>query len=135
MLNGYCEFVQSCERVRADRDNLYHGLCTIPGMTVYKPDANFVFCRLPDHAEDGQDVTRSLFLENNIYIKDCAGKSLEQGNRYLRIAARTSAENDTLVKALKRIVATSATKVAQCVNQQLTTSTTEIFQLRNHERT
>jgi histidinol-phosphate/aromatic aminotransferase/cobyric acid decarboxylase-like protein/NDP-sugar pyrophosphorylase family protein len=103
-----CEFVQSCERVRADRDNLYHGLCTIPGMTVYKPDANFVFCRLPDHAEDGQDVTRSLFLEDNIYIKDCAGKSLERGNRYLRIAARTSAENDTLVKALKRIVATSA---------------------------
>ena len=108
-----CEFVQSCQRVRADRDNLYHGLCSIPGMTVYKPEANFVFCRLPDHAVDGPEVTRSLFLEENIYIKDCAGKSLEQGNRYLRIAARTSAENDMLVKALKRIIATSATRTAQ----------------------
>jgi histidinol-phosphate/aromatic aminotransferase/cobyric acid decarboxylase-like protein/CTP:phosphocholine cytidylyltransferase-like protein len=108
-----CAFVQSCERVRADRDNLYHGLCNIPGMTVYKPDANFVFCRLPDYAAGGPEVTRSLFLEDNIYIKDCAGKSLEQGNRYLRIAARTSAENNTLVEALARIIASGATRAAQ----------------------
>jgi threonine-phosphate decarboxylase len=108
-----CEFVQSCELVRADRDNLYHGLCTIPGMTVYKPDANFVFCRLPDHAMNGPEVTRSLFIEDNIYIKDCAGKSLEQGNLYLRIAARSRAENDQLVEALKRIVASSASATIQ----------------------
>jgi threonine-phosphate decarboxylase len=77
-------------------------------MTVYKPDANFVFCRLPDHAMNGPEVTRSLFIEDNIYIKDCAGKSLEQGNRYLRIAARSRAENDQLVEALKRIIASCA---------------------------
>ena len=80
---------------------------------MYKPDANFVFCRLPDHSMDGSEVTRSLFMEDNIYIKDCARKPLEQGNRYLRIAARTSRENDTLVTALKRIVGTSETRAAQ----------------------
>jgi histidinol-phosphate/aromatic aminotransferase/cobyric acid decarboxylase-like protein/NDP-sugar pyrophosphorylase family protein len=108
-----CEFTQSCGRVRADRDNLYHGLCAIPGMKVYKPDANFVFCRLPDQAPDGPEVTRSLFLEDNIYIKDCAGKSLEQGNRYLRIAARTGAENKKLVEALKHIIASDESRAVR----------------------
>ena len=80
------EFALSCERVRADRDALYHGLCTIPGMTVYMPDANFVFCRLPDDAKGAREVVRSLFLEDNICIKDCAGKSLKEGDRYIRVA-------------------------------------------------
>jgi len=120
--------------VRADSENLYDGLRTIPGMIAYKPDANFVFCRLPDHAMDGPEVTRSLFMEHNIYIKDCAGKSLEQGNRYLRIAARTSAENNALVEALKHIIGKSANRTAQCINQQLTTSTEEMTKLQNQER-
>ncbi len=108
-----CEFSKSCERVRADSDNLYVNLCDIPGLTVYKPEANFVFCRLPDHASIASEITKTLFVENNIYIKHCAGKTLDDGDRYLRIAARTSAENKTLVTALKRIIASSKTVITE----------------------
>ena len=44
------EFSDSCNKVKADRDHFYEQLQTIPGMTVYRPDANYIFCRLPDHA-------------------------------------------------------------------------------------
>ncbi len=39
--------------VRADRDAFYEDLHSVPGLTVYKPDANFIFCRLPDASASG----------------------------------------------------------------------------------
>lgn len=37
-------------------------------------------------AKGAREVVRSLFLEDNIYIKHCAGKSLKEGHRYIRVA-------------------------------------------------
>ena len=98
------EFAESCKKVRADRDGLYECLCSIPEMTVYKPEANFIFCRLPDHAANGPEVTRRLFIEHNIYIKHCQGKTLQNSDRYIRIASRTQVENRRLVESLRNII-------------------------------
>jgi threonine-phosphate decarboxylase len=98
------EFVESCKQVRIDRYNLYKNLCAIKGMTVYKPDANFIFCRLPDHAQSGPEVTRKLFIEHNMYIKHCQEKTLPDSDRYVRIASRTEAENCKLVEALIDVI-------------------------------
>ena len=109
------EFQISCAKVRADRDRFYQELCAIKGMTVYKPDANYIFCRLPDHAPTGPEVTRQLFVEHNIYIKHCDGKTMPDANRYLRIASRTPAENKTFVAALNAVLAPE--KSAKPINQ------------------
>lgn len=94
------EFLKSCEKVRADRDSMYKKLLSITGMTVYKPDANYIFCRLPDHVKSGPQIAKDLFIKHNILIKDCAGKSQPEADRYLRIACRTENENIKLVAAL-----------------------------------
>ena len=94
------EFIESCKQVRSDRDNLYEKLCALEGMTVFKPDANFIFCRLPDNVQSAPEITKKLFIEHNMYIKDCAGKTQPDSERYLRIASRTEAENCRLVTAL-----------------------------------
>jgi len=99
------EFDASCANVRTDRDQCYEDLCTIQGMTVYQPDANFIFCRLPENAPTGPEVTRRLFVKHNIYIKHCDGKTMPEANRYLRIASRTQEENRTLVQALSEVIA------------------------------
>ncbi len=98
------EFSASCNKVKADRDYFYEQLQTIPGMTVYRPEANYIFCRLPHHAASGPQVTRSLFIQHNIYIKHCQGKTMPESDRYLRIASRTEAENKRLVEALDGII-------------------------------
>ena len=98
------EFVNSCKQVRADRDNLYRDLSAVQGMTVYKPDANFVFCRLPDSAQSAPEFTRRLFVDHNMYIKDCQGKTLRDSDRYIRIASRTQNENEKLVAAMRSIL-------------------------------
>ena len=98
------EFARSCELVRADCDELYEWLCAIPDLTVYRPDANFVFCRLPDSSPSGPEVTKRLFIEYNMYMKHCAGKPLPDAHRYLRIASRTGPENHRFVEAFRRVL-------------------------------
>lgn len=98
------EFEDSCEKVKLDRDALYNKLCAIKGMTVFKPDANYIYCRLPDAALSGPEVTKRLFIKHNIYIKDCVGKTQPDADRYIRIASRTQEENNTLIDALKEVL-------------------------------
>jgi histidinol-phosphate/aromatic aminotransferase/cobyric acid decarboxylase-like protein len=50
-------------------------------------------------------VARRLFVEYNIYIKHCQGKTMPESDRYIRIASRTQAENRIVAEALKTIVA------------------------------
>jgi histidinol-phosphate/aromatic aminotransferase/cobyric acid decarboxylase-like protein len=98
------QFVSSCRRVRMSCDELYRRLDAIPGLMVYRPDANFVLCRLPDNAMSGPEFSRRLFTDYNILIKHCAGKTMPQADRYVRIASRTEAENELLVKAVADIL-------------------------------
>ena len=73
-------------------------------MIVYPPDANYIFCRLPDSGASAPKVTEKLFIEHNIYIKHCEGKTMPESDRYVRIASRTQPENLRLVEALRRII-------------------------------
>ena len=104
------DFLQSCKKVMLDRDKLYEMLCAIEGMEVYKPDANYIFCRLPDSAISAPEFTRNLFIRHNMYIKHCQGKTLPDSDRYIRIASRTQPENCKLVKAMIDILATDETE-------------------------
>ena len=98
------EFETSCALVRKERDDFYQDLCSIEGMIVYKPEANYLFCRLPEDSPTGPEVAESLFIDHNIYIKHCQGKTMPESDRYVRIASRTPVENATIVSALKTIV-------------------------------
>ena len=97
-------FTASCNKVKDDRDHFYQELQTIAGMTVYQPDANYIFCRLPDQAPSGPELTKKLFVQHNIYIKHCQGKTMPESDRYLRIASRTRPENIKLVAALRDLI-------------------------------
>ena len=94
------EFIESCKKVRSDRDSMYKKLSDIEGMTVFKPDANYIFCRLSDSVQSAPEITKKLFIEHNMYIKHCEGKTQPDSDRYVRIASRTEAENVKLVAAL-----------------------------------
>jgi len=94
------EFIKSCAKVRNDRDKMYQKIKTIKGMTVYKPDANFIYCRIPDNVKSAPEIARDLYIKHNILIKDCTGKSQPDADRYLRIACRKEKENNKLFEAL-----------------------------------
>ncbi|MGK0169258.1 MAG: threonine-phosphate decarboxylase [Gammaproteobacteria bacterium] len=103
------EFETSCARVRADCDEFYERLQTIDGLFTYKPDANFVFCRVDDGAPSGPEIARRLFVDHNAYTKHCAGKNMLESDRFLRIASRTPTENEQLASALEAILSDAKT--------------------------
>ena len=74
-------------------------------MIVYPPAANYIFCRLPYHSLSAPEVTERLFVDHNIYLKHCEGKTMPESDRYVRIASRTQPENLRLVEALSSILA------------------------------
>jgi len=98
------DFLKSCNQVKKDRDKLYKDLKAFPQLSVYKPDANFIFCRLPDTGLNAPQLTEKLFVDHNIYIKHCLGKTLDHADRFVRIASRTEKENSNLVDAIASIL-------------------------------
>lgn len=97
-------FKKSCADVRTTCDQLYEGLSSIPGVTAYKPEANFVMIRVDDQGPSGPEVAERLFVEESLFVKHCAGKSMPNAERYLRIASRTKADNDKFVNSLRSIL-------------------------------
>ena len=102
------EFLLSCERVMWDRDAFYESLSELRGLRVYRPDANFLFCRVEAPGQSAPEIVRRLFAEHNILVKDCGGKSMVDGDRYLRIASRTPRENERLTAALAQLLSEDA---------------------------
>lgn len=98
------EFEESCKKVIVDRDEFYNKLSSISGMKVFKPDANYIFCRLPEEALSGPEIVKQLFIKHNIYIKHSQGKTQPDADRYLRIASRTEEENRKLIEGLKDVM-------------------------------
>ena len=98
------EFIASCNQTRLDCVALYEMLMSTEGIEPLEPDANFVLCKLTNPSASGLDITRRLYVEHNILIKDCAKKSMPEADRYVRIASRTQAENRTLVDALTLVL-------------------------------
>ena len=90
------EFAESCGKVRTDRDHFYDDLSEIDSLTTYKPDANFVFCRLHQNSLSGPELALKLFVDHDIYIKHCAGKTMPDAERFIRVASRTQADNESL---------------------------------------
>lgn len=54
------DFKISCHRVINDRDEFYRSLSQIQGLKVFRPDANFIFCRLPAWAASGSRHRRTV---------------------------------------------------------------------------
>ena len=98
------EFIESCNQTRLDCRSLYEDLMATDGIEPIEPDANFVMCKLSDPNASGFDITRKLYIEHNILIKDCAKKSMIEADRYLRIASRTKEENKKLIHALTMVL-------------------------------
>ena len=97
------DFEASCRQVRAETRELARLLAELPGLHVVPPDANFVLLRLPPGLPADR-VADALFAADGILTKDCAGKTMPDGHRWLRVASRTPAENAALAAALAAVL-------------------------------
>ena len=82
------------------RYNLFHELEKIPGLMPIPSAANFLLVRSDYPSSQLQKI---LLLQHQILIRDCLSFP-ELGDRYFRIAVRSSAENQRLLAALRSAI-------------------------------
>jgi L-threonine-O-3-phosphate decarboxylase len=80
------------------KPELYGALQSVDGLEPEWGAANFLLVRT---AESSSQLQERLLRENQIFIRDCLSFP-ELGDRYFRIAIRTSAENQRLLEALQQ---------------------------------
>jgi histidinol-phosphate/aromatic aminotransferase/cobyric acid decarboxylase-like protein len=85
--------------VASERAKLARALKQLPGLEVWPSEANFLLVRTPD----GPGLVESL-RQRGIAVRPCATfPGLD--DRYIRLAVRTSTDNETLLEALEEILA------------------------------
>jgi histidinol-phosphate/aromatic aminotransferase/cobyric acid decarboxylase-like protein len=94
-------FLESCELVKRERDYLFEGLSKIDWLKTFKPNANYVCCKILSDFYNSEMLTKQLFVKYNILIKSCHKKNMKNADRYVRIASRTIEDNSIILKALK----------------------------------
>lgn len=84
------------------REQLFHGLATLPGLHPYPSVANFLLVRSDESVINLQ--TR-LLQQHRILIRDCLSFP-ELDDRFFRVAVRTLSENQRLLDGLANSLAT-----------------------------
>ena len=85
-----------------ERPYLHRALGALPGLAPYAASANFMLARLPETGPGADDLTERL-APLGILIRSCSNfRGL--GDRFIRVAVKTRAENAALVKALKGLL-------------------------------
>jgi histidinol-phosphate/aromatic aminotransferase/cobyric acid decarboxylase-like protein len=112
-INSFAEFyMQIFEKYKSDYQNAMGEfkkirrdyiteLSKIKHLRVVPTQANYVLCEVLKGSS--QKLTESLLANYNIFIKDLSSKKGLDG-QFIRVAVKTSEENDKLIAALKKIL-------------------------------
>ncbi|MGX1544446.1 pyridoxal phosphate-dependent aminotransferase [Streptomyces adustus] len=96
------EYMQSLQQVRRDRLDMAGQLATLPGLTVYPSQGNFLFVRLPVGAE-GTVVRDRMLTEHRILVREC-GNKVGSSSRFLRLVVRPQVDVRRLVTGLEQVL-------------------------------
>ncbi|CAL9560036.1 pyridoxal phosphate-dependent aminotransferase [Streptomyces sp. enrichment culture] len=96
------EYAQSLHQVRRDRMDMSGQLSSLPGLTVYPSQGNFLFVRLPVGAE-GTVVRDRMLTEHRILVREC-GNKIGSSSRFLRLVVRPQVDVRRLVSGLEHVL-------------------------------
>jgi histidinol-phosphate/aromatic aminotransferase/cobyric acid decarboxylase-like protein len=103
---GYVRAYEGARRryVRETR-RLFAALGDLTGVRVFPSAANFALLELDRPA---REVATSLLARHGVYVRDCGDKWGLDGDRFLRVAARSASENRRILTALAEVMAAPA---------------------------
>lgn len=106
IFDKYKKFYGSaCDKIAEERARFSAELAKIPGIKVYKSQANYLLCKLSGESEKigSAGLAEKLLDGYNILIKDLSSKKGFEKGQFIRLAVRNSQQNDRLVCAMKEI--------------------------------
>lgn len=94
------EYKKSCNLIATERKRFYKELSEISYLKVYKSQANYIMCKLIN--TNAENLANYLMKHYNILIKDLSGKDGFENEQYIRLAIKSTEDNDLLLRAMKK---------------------------------
>jgi threonine-phosphate decarboxylase len=94
---------RSREFVQAEKDWLYERLCAVKGMEPIRPSVNFMMVNVAKTGLTSGELTARM-RRQGVLVRDCANYTGLEDRQYIRVAVRSRAENEQMLKALEAIV-------------------------------
>lgn len=113
-INSFAEFyMQIAEKYKKDyaaalasfkkeRERYCLELAKIDGLRVIPSQANYIMAEIIT-GMSAKELNRQLIVKYNILIKNLVAKIHQDGRQYIRLAVKTTEENNKLIEALKEI--------------------------------
>lgn len=92
------DYISALVRIRAERNRFQRALANIKGVRVIPSQANFVMIEL-ENGISPKELLKRLLTKHNILIKELTTKT--NGRNYLRLAVRSTEDNNCLINALE----------------------------------
>lgn len=96
------DYKQACRLFIRERDRFYVDLQQIGYLRIIPSQANYFLCEVISKYSS-KELTELLLNEYNILIKDCGTKKAFRNGEYIRIAVRSTLDNQRLIDALKEL--------------------------------
>jgi len=96
------DYFAACKVIIAERNRFTKELSKIPFLRVLPTQPNYLLCEVTGDLTATQ-LTEKLLVDQNLFIKDCTGKTGFDGKEFVRIAIRNKKDNNELIQALKII--------------------------------
>ena len=93
------DYMLGCNKIKEERNRFYNKLIMIKELKVYNSEANYFMIKL--NKGTANELAEYLLDNNKLLIKVLNGKNGFDDNEYIRIAIKSSNENDYLVDCIK----------------------------------
>lgn len=101
-LRDRAHMAATLKTVREEREYLFAALSEIPGLTPFPSEANFLLADISGTGMESHQLVEKM-AAMGILIRNCAN-FYGLDTRFVRVAVRTRAENESLVRALKSLI-------------------------------
>ena len=95
------DYESALARIREERTRFQSELAKISGIRVIPSQANYVMVELTKEIS-AKELQKTILIRYNLLIKDLSSKICRRN--YLRLAVRSTEDNDVLLSALKQIL-------------------------------
>lgn len=94
------DYVAALVRFREERARYIGELSKIPGLRVIPSQANYVMAEVIT-GMNAKELNRRLIVNHNLLIKNLVAKIHQDGRQYIRLAVKTTEEDNKIIAALK----------------------------------
>lgn len=95
------DYAQALVAIRQERGRFEQELKKISGILAIPSQANYIMVEITS-GMSARELTKKLLFRHNLFVKDLSAKITGTNRQFLRIAVRSTEDNDKLIQALKQ---------------------------------